>query len=118
MDSWPGSLPTRPLEDAYEETWRDSQVRSSIEGMPLVQRQRSPGYSKSMSVTFEFTNTQLEAFQSFYRTTLGFGAIPFSWTHPRTGASIRARFIGGQSPKHSAIGYDTYHSACMLEVMP
>lgn len=118
MDSWPGSLPTRPLEDAYEETWRDSQVRSSIEGMPLVQRQRSPAYPKPLAFALQLTSAQLDAFQTFFRTDLGFGAIPFTWTHPRTGASIRVRFIGGTVPKASAIGYDTYHQTCQAEVMP
>lgn len=118
MPTWPGSLPVRPLEDGYEETLRESQVRSSIDGLPIVQRQRSPGYAKPITMSFEFTSAQLDAFQVFYRDDLGNGAIPFEWTHPRTGATIRTRFIGGQVPKSTAIGYNTYHAACQAEVMP
>lgn len=118
MPTWPGTLPVRPLEQGYEETMRESQVRSSIDGMPIVQRQRSPGYSKPMSLTFELTSAQLDAFQSFFRTDLGYGAIAFDFTHPRTGASVSMRFIGGQPPKASAIGYNTYHQSCQVEVMP
>lgn len=118
MPTWPGTLPVRPLEQGYEETMRESQVRSSIDGMPIVQRQRSPGYSKPMSLTFELTSDQLDTFQTFYRSTLGFGSVSFDFTHPRTGASVSMRFIGGQPPKAAAIGYDTYHQSCQVEVMP
>ena len=118
MPTWPITLPTKPLEDGYEETLRQSQVRSSIESLPLVQRQRSPAYPKPIALTFQFTSAELDAFQAFFRTDLGYGAVSFDWTHPRTGSSIRTRFIGGQVPKSSAIGYDTYRCACQVEVMP
>ena len=118
MPTWPGSLPTRPLEQGYEVTLRASQVRSPIDGLPIVQRQRSPGYAKPIMLTFELTSSQVDTFQSFYRTDLGNGAIAFDFTHPRTGASVSMRFIGGQPPKASAIGYNTYHQACQCEVMP
>lgn len=118
MPTWPVSLPQKPLEKAYEETMRPSQVRSSIEGLPIVQRQRSSGYAKPVILTMELTNTQYNDFQDFFRNDLGFGAIPFTWTHPRTNVIVRVRFVGGQVPKAAPMGFDTYHLACSAELMP
>lgn len=118
MPTWPGTLPQTPLEQAYEETMRPSQVRSSINGLPIVQRQRSPGYAKPINLMLQMTSAQVDTFQSFYRTDLGNGAISFNWTHPRTNVIVRVRFIGGQVPKTTAIGHDTYHVTCPAELMP
>lgn len=118
MPTWPLSLPTKPLEDGYEETLRASQVRSNIDGIDLVQRQRSPAYVEPVKLTFQFTNAELDTFQDFFRDDLGLGAIPFDFVHSRTNVAIRFRFVGGQVPKSKPIGYDTYHTGCLAEVMP
>lgn len=118
MDVWPVGLPQKPLELAYEETMRGGQERTSIEGLPLIQRQRSPAQPKPIHVVIQVTNAQYDTFQAFYRTTLGFGALPFEWTHPRTNSTKRFQFVGGQSPRGSAIGYNTYRIDCNMEILP
>lgn len=118
LPTWPGSLPQKPLENAYEETMRGGQDRSSIEGMPMIQRQRSPAQPKPIQMTFQFTNTQYDAFQAFYRTELGHGAVAFTWTHPRTNVICRIQFIGGQPPRGVAVGYNTYRVECSAEILP
>lgn len=118
MPTWPGTLPQKPLEKAYEETFRASQVRSNIDGLPIVQRQRSPAYAKPINLVFQMTSAQLDIFQTFFRTDLGNGAITFTWTHPRLGVTKRIRFVGGQVPKSIAIGYNTYHTTCSAELLP
>ncbi len=118
MPTWPVTLPQTPLEQAYEETMRVSQVRSSIDGLPIVQRQRSPGYAKPINLVLQMTSAQVDTFQSFYQTDLGHGAVSFVWTHPRTGVTVNVRCIGGQVPKTVPIGHDTYHVTCAAELMP
>ncbi len=118
MPAWPGTLPVKPLEQGYEETLRQSQERSQIEGLPIVQRQRSSAYAKPMAVTFQLTSAQIDILSDFFIDDLGHGAITFTWTHPRTGSAIRSRFVGGNVPEYSAVGYNTYRAACVVEMMP
>jgi hypothetical protein len=118
MVTWPLTLPQKPLEMAYEETMRAGQNRSSIEGLPLIQHQRSSAQPKPIKLMFQMTNGQYDIFQAFYRSDLGFGALPFQWTHPRTNVICRIQFIGGQPPRGSAAGYDTYRIECDAEILP
>lgn len=115
---WPISLPSKPLEDGFDETLPFEGVRSSIDGLPLVQRQQSQASTRPLSLTAQMTNAQVDIFQAFFRSTLGFGALRFDWTHPRTGATATFRFIPKQPPVTTPQGYDTYRVSLSLQVLP
>ena len=118
MPTWPGGLPTKPLVDGYEEAAPQDHYRSSIDGLPMVQRQKTRATVRPLNISMDMTNAQVNTFQSFFRTDLGYGAIPFDFTHPRTGATVSLRCVGGQPPRLSAIGYDLYRYIVTAEVLP
>ena len=79
MIAWPGTLPQRPLEEAFDEALPYQGDRSSVGELPLVQRQTTQAAVRSVTLTIQVTSDQLDLFQTFYRETLGFGALRFTW---------------------------------------
>lgn len=43
-----------------------------------------------------FTKAELDSFLTFFKTTVNWGADWFDWVHPRSGATLQARFVAGQ----------------------
>lgn len=118
MPTWPVSLPIQPLVEGYDETLPYDGDRSSIDGLPIVQVQRSKAAVRPMTVNMDLTSAQVDTFQTFYRTTLGFGALAFDFTFPRTGVIKTFRCIGGRPPAATPKGYDLYTMNLSMEVLP
>lgn len=120
MATWPGTLPTIPLRDNYSETQQPgSAIRTPTDTGPPKQRNRFTAQVKIYRVVWEMTGTQVDAFWTFYRTTLGNGALQFDGLPtPRTGATANHRFNVSEEPTVSPTGWDSYAVSGLLEVLP
>ncbi len=120
MATWPGTLPTIPLQDSYQETQQSgSAIRTATEQGPPKQRNRFRAQVKTYQVIWEMTSAQLDTFWNFYRLTLGNGAVQFDGLPtPRTLATANHRFNVDHPPVAAATGWDSYAVTASLEVLP
>lgn len=98
---WPASLPQRPQADDFSETPPNLLVRSTTDTGPAKVRRRTTAGVTKMRASFRLTAAQLDAFRSFYAVDIEHGALPFSWTHPVTGAAGTYRIA--QPPTYAAV---------------
>jgi hypothetical protein len=120
MATWPGTLPTIPLRDSYlEGQQQGSAIRSPEDHGPPKQRNRFTAAMKPFRVAYEMTGAQLDTFWTFYRTTLGNGALTFDGLpHPRTQAAVIHRFNVDNPPSTVPSGWDSYIITMNMEQMP
>lgn len=90
---WPVSLPVQPLEKGYNEGIPDNTLRSGNDAGPAKVRRKAGLIPFPMAVVMLCTAAQVGTLQTFVNTTLSGGALRFEWTHPRTGATVEARFL-------------------------
>jgi hypothetical protein len=82
--SWPATLPQCPLLNGFDEQPQPNVTAFKPEVGPIKARRRSTAKAWVTSMTFHFTNTQLDAFNTFFEATLEDGSLPFTMQHPRT----------------------------------
>lgn len=64
-----------------------------------------------------FTETQLGDLETFFVTTLGYGALSFTFPHPySTGETITVRFVG--VPEYTSLGAGLFKVGFKLEELP
>lgn len=92
MASWPASLPQSLLYDLTEKR-QAGKVRSQMDTGPAKQRKRFTAVTKEYDGALVLTQAQVATFKTFYETTLGEGAVSFTWIDPflDTSASLRFR---------------------------
>ena len=120
MPNWPGTLPTKPRQDSYRELQQPgAAIRTPVEQGPPKQRNRFTACIQSFQVDYDMTSAQVDTFWTFYRTTLGNGALAFDGLpHPRTQATVQQRFDVSNPPSDSASGWDSYVVSMNLEILP
>ena len=120
IGTWPGTLPTTPLQTGYSENQlAGNAIRSQMDAGPAKQRNRYTSTVKWLGMVFEMTGAQVTTFLTFYQTTLGNGAIPFDGLpHPRTLASVTMRFDASRPPETVATGWDSYEITMRMEILP
>ena len=112
---WPVSLPQTPLAEGYSEAIADNVIRSKMETGPAKMRLRSTVSNESLTCAMHITRAQWATVRVFYLTTLAV-VLPFSWTHPSTGASANFRFVSPPTIAPAGGGFVTLTLA--LEVVP
>ena len=115
--TWPGGLSQDVLTDGLEETWGNNLLRTPMESGPAKARRRFTAEVKPLALVLEFARADVETFRTFFETTLQGGALPFDWTHPRTGAAITLRFIP-PFPVTPNRGAKFWRAALRLEILP
>lgn len=116
MATWPATLPP-PLADTLQETPPDNVIRTSMEKGPAKVRRRTTATVRPISFELVLDTTQLAALDTFYVTTTYSGADEFSYTHPRTGAAVSARFTA--PPQYSDVNTGRHYNASIaLEILP
>lgn len=82
---------------AYSEERTPVVLRSEMERGVPKQRRTASDTMVSVKVTLQFKDSaHNEAFETWFDSQIGSGADWFSWVHPRTGATVQARIVGGQ----------------------
>lgn len=105
MATWPVTLPTAPLLDAFRVEAVDQCVSTQMDAGPPKRRRRfSVGYG-IYPMSFILTATQRSAFETFYRTTLEGGALAFDgFTDPTDGSSTATwQFTADGTPRWTPI---------------
>lgn len=115
MATWPATLPA-PAINTFQESPADNLLRTSMDKGPAKQRRRTTANTRPISFTLKLTPAQVQTLDDFFEDTLYSGADEFDYTHPRTGASVTARFT--ERPSYAESEGTIYNCAISLEIMP
>lgn len=116
MNTWPATLPSRPLLEGATESWPDVVIRSNTDTGPAKLRQRYTAGVTRFYAQFVLNSTQVGTFETFFKTTISNGATAFTMANPRTGTSVTMRFVGVPQITPIAGGYSRV--GCTIEAMP
>lgn len=79
---WPVTLPPAPDTYGFKIIYPQNVIRTRMDYGPIKQRRRVAWSREQMVVAFVVDSTQLATFETFYKTTVQSGVLPFQWTHP------------------------------------
>ena len=115
MATFPVTLPA-PIVGEYSETPPDTLIRTKMDaGIAKVRRRFSAG-SRMIKYSMVLTPAQLDALDTFVVTTTNGGADEFDYTHPRTGAAVKARFMS--MPSYQDIDGRNHRASVEIEIIP
>lgn len=118
MAVWPLGLPQVVSWQGYARRLQDTRIRSSVDaGVPKVRSRYSALITEHDLPVQYFTKSQVVTLETFYKTTLANGVLPFDWADPITGATVSFRFL--KPPIYgSMLGPDTMPVTLTVEVLP
>jgi hypothetical protein len=79
-------------------------------------RRRSTANVRPIGFSLSLTEAQVEILDTFYVTTTLSGSVEFDFIHPRTGATVEARFVS--PPSYSEREAVMYSCSVQLEILP
>jgi hypothetical protein len=115
MASWPITLPTGFFQRDYEESPPNLLLRSQMDEGPAKVRRRFTAGVRPIRGKIKLTPTQVGILDDFYVDDCDSGATAFTYTHPRTGASVLVRWV--EPPKYKPQGLN-YLVDISLEILP
>jgi len=113
---WPPGLPQESLLAGNSETPPNTTLRTQMDTGPAKVRRRYTAAPRQFQRSVMLTESQVSTLDTFYVTTTAGGTSVFTWTHPRTGASVDFRFVS--PPVYSALGGDLWRADMSLEILP
>lgn len=114
--SWPGTLPQTPQFGGFDETPQRNVAAFLPDVGPSKQRRRSTATGSICAAQFEVSDAQRATLDTFYRTTLSDGTLPFTWNHPITGISSTWTFE--DAPTYSNKAYNYHVAQLKLRLLP
>lgn len=115
MAEWPATLPDNFMAQGYTESPGQNVLETPMEVGPPKRRRRSTAARRPITGKMHMTDAQVEILDAFYEDDCGSGALPFTWTHPRTGAAATFYFKAQTPPKYANIGGDEWEVSIELE---
>lgn len=115
MATWPATLP-EPALSTLKESPPNNLIRTQMDKGPDKVRRRTTANIRPLAFTLKLTSAQTEILDEFYTDTTFSGADEFDYTHPRTNASVKARFV--EPPEYSENNAVIYDCAISLEILP
>lgn len=115
MAVWPTSLPA-PALNSLNETPPNNVIRSSMDRGPAKLRRRTTANIRPLSFSLMLTPEQTQILDDFFTTDTFSGAEQFDFTHPRTGAAVKARFV--DPPSYNETEGVLYAASVSLEILP
>jgi hypothetical protein len=116
MTAWPNTLPAAALLENFHESAPETIIRTDMDTGPAKIRQRSTAGMRSLSLHYLLSASQVATLESFYLTTLAGGSLSFTFTHPRTVATVSCRFV--RPPEYGDNNGSYFKVALELEIMP
>lgn len=116
MPIWPETLPQSPLSDGMRETPADVLVRTSMDTGPAKCRPRTSAGVARLALSYIMNRAEVESLSDFFNDDLMWGALSFSFPHPRLEESVDCRFK--QPPSYAPINGDFFKVTMELEVLP
>ncbi len=117
-ETWPASLPQRPLVNGYSDGIGDGRVEYAPDTGPTLTRRRSTATPSPLTVAFEMTRDQVDALQVFVATNLLGGSLPFNFPAINEAGTYVVKFQKQGLPKWTALGGDYYNVTMSLWKMP
>lgn len=99
--TWPESLPQRPLVNSYEEKPPKTAMHTEMDSGPPKSRRRYTAQPRPIRMRFLMDSDQLETFDEFFNETIKGGALKFNFPEPRT-QTIREFKIDRGRPAYPA----------------
>jgi hypothetical protein len=115
MTTWPATLPA-PLINTFQEAMPDNLIRTQMDKGPAVVRRRTTANVKAIGYDMILTSSQMDDLDTFFNTTAASGVDAFTYTHPRTGDTVSARFAS--PPNVSDVNGIAWRVSVALEVLP
>ncbi len=115
MAAYPATLPA-PLLGTFSESPPDNIIRTSMDTGYAKIRRRTTAKARDLSYSLMLTAAQVTTLDTFYVTTTNSGADEFTYSHPRTGASHKARFTA--PPQYQNVDKDIYSASVSIEILP
>lgn len=116
MPSWPSQLPQRPIADGYNESLQSQVIRTQMDAGPAKSRRRFTAAARMVTARYVLTTSQVAAFEAWFVSDIGAGALAFDWPH-RSG-TISARITGDPPYRLSPLGGELWRLDMTLEVLP
>lgn len=113
MAVWPAQF--CPVINSLQETPPDNVIRSSMDKGPAKVRRRTTANVRPISFRMILSKADTEVLDDFYTTDTFSGADEFDFTHPRTGAAVKARFVQPPTYQNRSTMYEAQVS---LEILP
>lgn len=96
---WPSTLPQYVLRDSYSRNPGNNLIRTDMEIGPAKVRRRSTSAPTTVSLSFSFDKDELDDFEEFFITTLGYGVLTFNFPDPENeGSTYEVRFDSSNDP--------------------
>lgn len=120
IPEWPADLPQTILMSDYNEEIPKVLIRTPMGAGPSKVRRVTGMNSRFINVGLLLTKAQVIIFDEFLMTTLLGGSLRFTWTHPRTEASIDCRIVidENNSPSYGQASGDLIKVNFQLEILP
>ena len=120
IPAWPttGNFPQVP-QKGFTESVGLSIIRSATDAGPAKQRRRSVGVN-TMDLSFIMTTAQTVTLENFIKDTLN-GVKRFSFTHPRTAATIETRIVPSSEGEFFKLQYlapGYWQTSLKFEILP
>ncbi|HRI77598.1 MAG TPA: hypothetical protein PLX33_11510 [Alphaproteobacteria bacterium] len=115
MPTFPDTLPA-PLANSFQEQPANNIVRTQMDVGPAKVRRRTTSNVSSIRVAYVLSAAQVDEIQTFFAEDTAGGALGFDFTHPRTGATVTARF--NEPPQYASMNGLYYQVTVSLEVLP
>jgi len=122
MAIWPGTLP-QALHLEATETAQKAFLRTQMDAGPYKQRGRFTAAARYLSGTMLLTKAQRQTFDTFYNSTLNYGADEFDFYDPVDNGTVSMRFT--EPPSFSAVvgggsggGAAQWRVSLELEILP
>lgn len=116
MPIWPETLPQSPLSDGMIETPADVLVRTNMDTGPAKFRPRTSAGVGKLALSYIMSRAEVETLSDFFNDDLLWGALSFSFPHPRLEEPVDCRFR--QPPSYAPINGEFFRVSMDLEVMP
>lgn len=118
MDNWPVSLQQKMDVAGFQKRLGNTRVSTDMDVGPAKVRSRFTdavdGYECQVLLDF----SEVATFETFYKTTLGNGSLPFLFDDPFTLTATAFRFIPGQDPIIRPLGGRVFSLSMSWERMP
>ena len=115
MTTWPSTLP-KPAIGTFNETPPKNTIRSEMDKGPAKVRRRTTANVRPISFTLRLSPAQTAILDEFFTTTTASGSLSFDFEHPRTKATVEARFA--QEPSYKEFAGVKYDCGISLEILP
>ena len=115
-NTWPVGLQQKLDSEAFEKRFGNTLIRSDMDVGPAKVRSRYTDAVDEYNCSILLDYDEHTTLNTFYKTTLNNGALPFDFNDPFTGAPASFRFK--EPPSIRALGGRTFRVAMQWEKLP